>query len=75
METKFEITSMGPIIFFLGLNIKQSQEGFFINQEAYTKSLLTKFGMTGDLKVKVLMAFRIKLTPSLDKLVVDLTQY
>ena len=36
METKFEMSSMGPINLFLGLNIRQGPEGIFINQEAYT---------------------------------------
>ena len=43
METKFEMSTMGPVNFFLGLNIRQGPEGIFINQEAYTKNLLTKF--------------------------------
>ena len=75
METKFEMSSMGPINFFLGLNIRQGPEGIFINQEAYTKTLLAKFGMMGDSKVKVPMAFGTKLTPSLDKPAVDITLY
>nr|KAJ0203047.1 hypothetical protein LSAT_V11C500252350 [Lactuca sativa] len=75
MKTKFEMITMGPINFFLGLNIRQGPEGIFINQEAYTKNLLTKFGMKGDSKVKVPMAFGTKLTPSLEKPVVDITLY
>ena len=39
METKFAMSLMGPINFFLRLIIRQSQEGIFINQEAYTKNL------------------------------------
>ena len=75
METKFEMSSMGPFNFFLGLNIRQGPEGIFINQEAYTKTLLAKFGMMGDSKVKVPMEFGTKLTPSLDKPAVDITLY
>ena len=67
MVTKFEMSAMGLINYFLGLNIRQGPEGIFINQEAYTKTLLAKFGMTGDSKVKVPMAFGTKLTPSLEK--------
>lgn len=75
METKFEMSAMGPINFFPGLNIRQGTKGIFINQEAYTKNLLTKFGMMGDSKVKVPMAFGTKLTPSLEKPTVDITLY
>ncbi|KAI3524143.1 hypothetical protein L1887_02795 [Cichorium endivia] len=75
METKFEMSLMGKINFFLGLNIRQSSEGIFINQEDFTKTLLAKFGMVGDLKVKVPMVFGSKLTPSLYKPTTDITLY
>lgn len=32
METKFVISSVGPINFFVGLNIRQRKEEIFINQ-------------------------------------------
>ena len=75
METKFEMSSMGPINFFLGLNIKQNDAGIFINQEAFTKTLLTKFGMNGGSKHKVPMAFGTKLHPSLDEPAADQKLY
>ena len=50
-------------------------KGIFINQEAYTQNLLAKFGMTGDSKVKVPMAFGTKLTLSLEKPAIDTTLY
>ncbi|KAL4583270.1 hypothetical protein LXL04_007838 [Taraxacum kok-saghyz] len=75
METKFEMSSMGPINFFLGLNVVQNSAGVFINQEAFTKKLLTKFGMTGGSKAKVPMAFGTKLKPSLDEPAADQTLY
>ncbi|KAL4564910.1 hypothetical protein LXL04_028986 [Taraxacum kok-saghyz] len=75
METKFEMSSMGPINFFLGLNVVQNSEGVFINQEAFTKKLLTKFGMTSGSKAKVPMAFGTKLKPSLDEPAADQTLY
>ncbi|XP_042755639.1 secreted RxLR effector protein 161-like [Lactuca sativa] len=39
------------------------------------KTLLAKFGMVGDSRVKVPMTFRTKLTPSLDKPTSDMTLY
>ena len=72
METKFEMSSIGKINFFLSLNITEFRG--FINQEAFTKTLLAKFGMVGDSKVKVLMAFGTKLTP-LDKPATDITLF
>ncbi|XP_023773072.1 uncharacterized mitochondrial protein AtMg00810-like [Lactuca sativa] len=75
METKFEMSSMGPVNDFLGLNIRQSHEGIFINQEAYRKTFLAMFGMVGDSKMKVPMAFRTKLTQSLEKPAANMTLY
>ena len=75
METKFEMSSMDKINFLLGLNIRQSSEGIFNNQEAFTKTLLAKLCMVGDYKVKVPMVFGTKLTPSLDKPAADVTLY
>ncbi|GKV38597.1 hypothetical protein SLEP1_g46487 [Rubroshorea leprosula] len=45
MQGEFEMSMMGELNFFLGMQIKQSNEGFFINQSKYTKELLKKFGM------------------------------
>ena len=66
METKFEMSSMGKINFFLSLNLRQSSEGIFIKQEAITKSLLAKLGRVRDSKVKVPMAFGTELTHPAD---------
>ncbi|KAI3510740.1 hypothetical protein L1887_17874 [Cichorium endivia] len=53
VKRKFQMSMMGKISFFLGLEIKQSKEGIFINQQKYTKSLLERFGMTNCSKAKV----------------------
>jgi transposase InsO family protein len=45
MQGEFEMSMMGELNFFLGLQIKQTKEGIFINQAKYTKELLKKFGM------------------------------
>ncbi|GKV17686.1 hypothetical protein SLEP1_g28155 [Rubroshorea leprosula] len=45
MQGEFEMSMMGELNFFLGLQIKQSKEGICINQSKYTKEMLKKFGM------------------------------
>ena len=60
---------------FMGLNILQSREGIFINQEKYTRNLLEKFGLTNSTKLRVPLAVGTRLNPSLDKPAVDLTLY
>ncbi|WRX12268.1 Reverse transcriptase [Theobroma cacao] len=45
MQGEFEMSMMGELKYFLGLQIKQSEEGIFINQERYTHDMLKKFYM------------------------------
>ncbi|KAK2994165.1 hypothetical protein RJ640_016671 [Escallonia rubra] len=44
-KQEFEMSMMGELTFFLGLQIKQSKEGIFISQSKYTRELLKRFGM------------------------------
>ena len=45
MQSEFEMSMMGELNFFLGLQIKQTTNGIFINQSKYCKELLKRFGM------------------------------
>ena len=45
MQGEFEMSMMGELNFFLGLQIRQTKEGIFINQTKYTREILKKFGM------------------------------
>ncbi|WVZ63323.1 hypothetical protein U9M48_012964 [Paspalum notatum var. saurae] len=49
MSREFEMSLMGELQFFLGLQIKQGPEGTFIHQAKYTRDILKKFDM-GDSK-------------------------
>jgi hypothetical protein len=45
MSREFEMSIMGELQFFLGLQIKQSKEGTFVHQAKYTKDIVRKFKM------------------------------
>jgi hypothetical protein len=45
MSREFEMSMMGELQFFLGLQIKQSKEGSFLHQTKYTKDIVRKFKM------------------------------
>ncbi|WVZ85131.1 LOW QUALITY PROTEIN: hypothetical protein U9M48_032083 [Paspalum notatum var. saurae] len=49
MSREFQMSLMGELQFFLGLQIKQGLEGTFIHQAKYTRDILKKFNM-GDSK-------------------------
>ncbi|KAL4011127.1 hypothetical protein IC575_028174 [Cucumis melo] len=45
MKSEFEMSLVGELSCFLGLQIKQRSEGMFISQEKYAKNLVKKFGL------------------------------
>ncbi|WVZ80430.1 hypothetical protein U9M48_027903 [Paspalum notatum var. saurae] len=49
MSREFEMSLMGELQFFFGLQTKQGPEGTFVHQAKYTKDILKKFDM-GDSK-------------------------
>ncbi|GJU07299.1 putative ribonuclease H-like domain-containing protein [Tanacetum coccineum] len=46
MHKKFQMSSMGELIFFLGLQVKQKEDGIFISQDKYVTEIWKKFGFT-----------------------------
>jgi hypothetical protein len=45
MSREFEMSMMGELNFFLGMQIKQTQDETFVHQGEYTKNVLKKFDM------------------------------
>ncbi|GJT65394.1 putative ribonuclease H-like domain-containing protein [Tanacetum coccineum] len=41
-----ELSSMGELTFFLGLQVTQKDDGIFISQDKYTDEILKKFGFS-----------------------------
>nr|GEU79502.1 uncharacterized mitochondrial protein AtMg00810-like [Tanacetum cinerariifolium] len=46
MHEKFQMSSMGELTFFLGLQVKQKKEGIFTNQDKYVAKILKKYGFS-----------------------------
>ncbi|GKB14561.1 putative ribonuclease H-like domain-containing protein, partial [Tanacetum coccineum] len=46
MKEKFQMSSMGELTFFLGLQIQQKEDGIFISQDKYVAKILKKFNYT-----------------------------
>nr|GEW92940.1 uncharacterized mitochondrial protein AtMg00810-like [Tanacetum cinerariifolium] len=46
MKDKFQMSSMGELTFFFGLQVKQKKDGIFISQDKYVAEILKKFGLT-----------------------------
>ncbi|KAJ9561595.1 hypothetical protein OSB04_006755 [Centaurea solstitialis] len=65
METEFEMSMMGELNFFLGIQVKQNPNGIFINQSKYIKDMLKKFNMTDCSPIKTPMPTGNLLGPDL----------
>ncbi|GKC25567.1 uncharacterized mitochondrial protein-like protein, partial [Tanacetum coccineum] len=46
MHKKFQMSSMGELTFFLGLQVQQKEDGIFIRQDKYVTEILKKFGFS-----------------------------
>ncbi|GJR00420.1 retrovirus-related pol polyprotein from transposon TNT 1-94 [Tanacetum coccineum] len=75
MSSKFQMSMMGQISFFLGLQISQNPRGIFINQSKYANKILKKFDLYKSDPVDTLMVERTKLDEDLLRIPVDQTQY
>ncbi|GJU65101.1 putative ribonuclease H-like domain-containing protein [Tanacetum coccineum] len=45
MKGEFEMSAMGELTFFLGLQVKQQPDGIFISQDKYVQDMLRRFDM------------------------------
>ncbi|GJT03319.1 retrovirus-related pol polyprotein from transposon TNT 1-94 [Tanacetum coccineum] len=75
MTTKFKMSMMGKMSFFLGLQISQSPRGIFINQSKYASEIVKKYGLNTTDSVDTPMIENKKLDEDLQGKPVDATLY
>ncbi|KAK6151951.1 hypothetical protein DH2020_014586 [Rehmannia glutinosa] len=75
MQGIFEMSMMGELTFFLGLQVKQLKDRTFISQTKYTIDLMKKFGMEEKSSVKIPMNTSVKMDMDADGKPVDQTRY
>nr|GEX29334.1 hypothetical protein [Tanacetum cinerariifolium] len=75
MCSKFKMSIMGKISFFLGLQISQSPEGIFIYQSKYALESLKKYGFESCDPVDTSMVEKSKLDEDREGKVVDPSHY
>ncbi|GJY96402.1 retrovirus-related pol polyprotein from transposon TNT 1-94 [Tanacetum coccineum] len=75
MHDEFEMSMMGELNFFLGLQIKQMEDKIFFNQSKYVKEMLKKFGLEDSKPTKTPMSMKIKLTKDDEADSVDSSKY
>ncbi|GJR17383.1 retrovirus-related pol polyprotein from transposon TNT 1-94 [Tanacetum coccineum] len=75
MEKRFEVSMMGEMKFFLGLQVNQFSNGIFINQSKYILYILKRFGMENCDAILTPMVEQAKLKLDLVGKPVDHTDY
>jgi hypothetical protein len=75
MESEFQMSMMGELTFFLGIQVKQMKQGTFIHQAKYTKDLMKKFNMAELKPVSTPMSSTTLLGPYEDGKAVDQREY
>ncbi|KAJ9542546.1 hypothetical protein OSB04_029052 [Centaurea solstitialis] len=75
MKSEYKMSMMGELTFFLGLQIKQSEKGIFINQGKYVHEMLKKFDLTSCTPMKTPMAPPLTLDKDSKGKSVDVTLY
>ena len=75
MTKKFEMSMMGELTYFLGLQIRQTDKGISISQEKYTRNLLKKYEIYDCASVKTPMVPPNNLGPDLTGKSVNQTHF
>nr|GEV49292.1 retrovirus-related Pol polyprotein from transposon TNT 1-94 [Tanacetum cinerariifolium] len=75
MHDKFEMSMMGEINFFLGLQIKQMKDSIFFNQSKYIKEMHKKIGLEDSKPMKIPMSSDTKLMKDEECELVDSIKY
>ena len=75
MQSRYEMSMMGELTYFLGLQVKQVKDGIFISQTKYIYDLLKKFDLSDCSSAKTPMATATKLELNTKESKVDISSY
>ncbi|XP_013632975.1 PREDICTED: uncharacterized mitochondrial protein AtMg00810-like [Brassica oleracea var. oleracea] len=67
MTTKFEMSDLGRLTYYLGIEVCQSQEGITLKQDRYARRILEECGMDACNSSSVPMDFNVKLSKSVEE--------
>ena len=75
MKNEFEMSMVGELNYFLGLQVKQRKDVIFISQEKYAKNLIKKFNLDSKKHASTPMSSLAKLSLDPANVEVDLALY
>ncbi|WJX64416.1 hypothetical protein P8452_49197 [Trifolium repens] len=75
MQSEFEMSLVGELTYFLGLQIKQMEDTIFISQSKYARNIVKKFGMDNATHKRTPAPTHLKLTKDEKGVSVDQSLY
>jgi hypothetical protein len=75
MKQEFEMSMIGELNYFLGLQVKQTVEGIFISQSKYAKDLVKRFGLDGKSRARTPISTNVKISSDLAGKPIDPSLY
>jgi hypothetical protein len=75
MMEEFQMSMMGELTFFLGIQVNQTKQGIFVHQGKYMKDLMKKFNMAELKPVSTLRSTATTLDPNENSIAVDQREY
>ncbi|KAK2417459.1 putative mitochondrial protein [Trifolium repens] len=75
MQSEFEMSLVGELTYFLGLQIKQMEDTIFISQSKYARNIIKKFGMDNAAHKRTPAPTHLKLTKDEKGISVDQSLY
>eukprot|EP01018_Ginkgo_biloba_P013677 Gb_30759 [translate_table: standard] len=75
MKSEFEMTDLGLMNYFLGIEVTQNSDGTFISQDKYANNILKRFRMQNNKATITPIAMGVKLSKEDERKKVDSTLY
>ncbi|CAJ2662564.1 unnamed protein product [Trifolium pratense] len=75
MQSEFEMSLVGELTYFLGLQVKQMEDTIFVSQSKYAKNMVKKFGMENAAHKRTPAVIHLKLTKDEKGIDVDQSLY
>jgi hypothetical protein len=75
LSDQFLMSDLGPLRYFLGIEISSTSEGFFLSQKKYIQDLLDRASLTDHRTVETPMELNVHLMSTVDEPLEDPTRY
>lgn len=75
LNNMFTLKDLGPLHFFLGIQVHRNDVGFYLNQSQYIQDLLIKFGMKNSSPCSTPMAVNTNLNSTISESLPNPTDY